>query len=184
MLIDKITSLRDHLRMDGVSFCFTGFMTEELLSGIAQSLKKKLELEKADVTTSRGVFSIVIEMSQNIIRYSAEHETSASENPAIDLRYGVMAVGQTDGNYFVSCGNLVRKEDAERLSENLSHIQGLDKKALKALYKQTLRDGPPKGSKGAGVGFVEIALRATQGFEFEIQDSDDANVFFALKAII
>ena len=64
------------------------------------------------------------------------------------------------------------------------HIQGLDKKALKALYKQTLRDGPPEGSKGAGIGFVEIALRATKGFEFEFQDSDDENVFFALKATI
>ena len=114
MLIEKITSLRDHLRSDGVSFCFTGFMTEELLSGIAQSLKKKLESEKADVTTSRGVFSIVIEMSQNIIRYSAEHETAVTKDTSIDLRYGVMAVGQADGNYFVSCGNLVRRVDAER----------------------------------------------------------------------
>ncbi|MBL6932220.1 MAG: hypothetical protein ISR45_04670 [Rhodospirillales bacterium] len=184
MLIDKVTALRDHMNEEGVSFCFTGFMTEEVLSGIAQALKKKLELEKVDINTAKGIFSIVIELSQNIIRYSAEHKTSSTEHNDIDLRYGVLAVGHDENHHYVVCGNMVQKEDSERLSNSLMHIKGLDRKELKALYKQTLREGPPKGSKGAGVGFVEIAMRATQGFEFDFRENDDANVFFALRATI
>jgi len=155
-----------------------------VLSGIAQALKKKLEVEKADINTARGVFSIVIEASQNIIRYSAEHEIHDAEPQPIDLRYGVIAVGNDDNNYFVVCGNVVRKEDVERLSNSLAHIQGLEKKGLKALYKETLRKGPPDSSKGAGIGFVEIALRALQSFEYDFQESDDSNVFFAMRATI
>ncbi|CCQ75544.1 SiaB family protein kinase [Magnetospira sp. QH-2] len=181
MLINQITSLRDHMRRDGVSFSFAGFMTEEVLTGIAHALKKKLEIEKAHVTTARGVFSIVVEMSQNIIRYSAETEMAEDEQDS-DMRYGVMAVGREDDAYFVICGNIVRVEDAERLASNLEHVQGLDKDGLKALYKQTLRDGPPPDSKGAGVGFIEIAMRATKGFEYEFQDLNGVGVFFALKA--
>lgn len=184
MLIDKVISLRDHMHQDGVSFCFTGFMTEDVLSGIAQALKNKLELEDVDTNTARGVFSVAIEMSQNIIRYSAEHEKSAAEQREIDLRYGVLAVGQQGDHHFVVCGNLIHNDDVERLAASLRHIQALDKKGLRALYKQTLRDGPPQGSKGAGIGFVEIALRAIHGFEFDFQKSDDANFFFALKAVI
>jgi len=184
MLIDKVTALRDHMNEDGVSFCFTGFMTEEVLSGIAQALKKKLELEKVDINTAKGIFSIVIELSQNIIRYSAEHKSSQAEHHNIDLRYGVLAVGHDENHHYVVCGNIVHKEDSERLSNSLVHIKGLDKKELKDLYKKTLREGPPEGSKGAGVGFVEIAMRATQGFEFDFQDTDESNVFFALKATI
>ncbi len=184
MLIEQVTALRDHMNTDGVSFCFTGFMTEEVLSGIAQTLKKKLELDKVDINTARGIFSVVIEFSQNIIRYSAENKTSDSGQSSIDLRYGVLAIGQDENDHFVVCGNMIHKEDSQRLTDSLTHIKGLDRKELKALYKKTLREGPPENSKGAGVGFVEVALRATKGFEFDFQESDDSNVFFALKATI
>ena len=184
MLIENVIALRDHMNEEGVSFCFTGFMTEEVLSGIAEALKKKLEIEKININTARGIFSIVIELSQNIIRYSAEHKISTSERGNIDLRYGVLAVGHSENHHYVVCGNMVHKEDSERLSNSLQHIKGLDKKELKALYKETLRKGAPEGSKGAGVGFIEIALRATEGFEFDFQESDNSHVFFALKATI
>lgn len=182
MLIENVTALRDQMNQDGISFCFTGFMTEDVLGGIALALKQNLVLENVDINTAKGVFSTVIELSQNIIRYSAEHKKISSDRDNIDLRYGVLAVGCEDQHYYVVCGNLISKEDAKRLSKNLTHIQGLDRKALKVMYKQILRGGTPEGSKGAGVGFVEIALRATNGFEFDLQDSGEDSVFFAVKA--
>lgn len=188
MLIDRVSALRDRMNDDGVTFCFTGYLSEDVLTGIAKALRDKLELEDVDINTAKGVFSVVIELSQNIIRYSAEQPETvgakANNSKEIDLRYGVLAVGHDGENYYVACGNLITKSDSKELDRNLAHIQGLDRKELKSLYKDTLRSGPPEGSKGAGVGFIEIALRATNGFEYGFEDSDSSNVFFALKAKI
>jgi hypothetical protein len=44
------------------------------------------------------------------------------------------------------------------------------------MYKDRLRSGPPEGSKGAGLGFIEMARRV-QRFEFEIADTENGPVF-------
>ena len=138
-------------------FCFSGYMTEEILSGIGTALKRKLEIEDAGRSTSKSLFSVFVELVQNVIRYSAEHEVHPREDGLYDLRYGVLTVGRDNDHYFVACGNMVRFKDADRLSSNLAHIKTLDKDGLKALYKETLKGDVPEGSKGAGVGFIEIA---------------------------
>lgn len=183
-LARELADLRDTMQNDKIMFCFSGYMTEDVLTGIGGALKKKLELEEADRTTSKSLFSIFVELVQNVIRYSAEFDESPEKPDLMDLRYGVLTVGISDNHYFVACGNLVTRTDADRLSKGLKHIQALDKDGLKALYKETLKGETPEGSKGAGVGFIEIARRAGNGFEYDFESVDDEHAFFAVKAFI
>ena len=60
----------------------------------------------------------------------------------------------------------------------------MSKDELKALYKEKLRADPEEGSKGAGLGFMEIARRASKPIEFDFADVDRDYAFFALKASI
>jgi hypothetical protein len=60
----------------------------------------------------------------------------------------------------------------------------MSKDELKALYKEQLRAAPEEGSKGAGLGFMEIARRASKPIEFDFTEIDANYVFFALKATI
>jgi hypothetical protein len=189
MLAKELFDLRVELQRKGIMFCFSGFMTEEVLTGISIALKRKMELESVDRRTTRGLFSIFVELVQNVIRYSAEQNTVPRLNEEMtenyDLRFGVLAVGHDlKRGYFVACGNLVTDQDAERLDRDLSHIANLDQEELKALYKQILRGSIPQGSKGAGVGFVEIARRATNGFEYDFHPSDNQHQFFSLMAYL
>lgn len=182
-LAADLATLRSTMQRDGIMFCFSGYMTEDVLTGIGSALKRKMQAEEADRNTSKGMFSIFVELVQNVIRYSAENEAGGSEETGrYDLRYGVLTVGRSEDRYFVSCGNLISERDAERLRVGLEHIQSLDKDGLKALYKETLKGEVPEGSKGAGVGFIEIARRAGNGFDFDFRKVDDDHTFFALRA--
>ena len=66
----------------------------------------------------------------------------------------------------------------------LSKIRDMSKDELKVLYKEQLRAEPEDGSKGAGLGFMEIARRASKPIEFDFPDFDSDYAFFALKATI
>lgn len=184
MLAQETYKFRDYLQEKGIIFCYSGYITEGVLTGIGNALKRKLELEDADKKTLKGLFSIFVEQVQNVIRYSAEGEPKSADLSGKELRYGVLTVGMQDSNYFVTCGNLVRNGDVQRLSESLSHIQQLDKDGLKALYKETLRGETPEGSKGAGVGFIDIARRAENGFEFDFAKVDKDFSYFCCKAYV
>lgn len=184
MLAKQMYDFRNTLREEGIIFCYSGYMTEEVLSGIGNALRRKLELEETDRGKAKAVFSVFVEQVQNVIRYSAEREPSEPLENEDDLRYGVLTVGMRDDRFFIACGNLVEQNDVDRLGACLAHIQSLDKDELKSLYKETLRGEVPKGSKGAGVGFIDIARRADQGFEFDFTELDDHRSYFCLKAYI
>lgn len=181
MLAEDMYKFRDYLKDTGIIFCYSGYMTEDILVGIGNAIKQKLTMDDEDTNTSRAVFSIFVEQVQNVIRYSAEKETG---NDMTELRYGVLTVGRKDDRVFVTCGNIIKNPDRDRLKEHLLSIQQMGTKELKKLWKDTLRGDTPDGSKGAGVGFIDIARRSRQGFEFDFSDVDDTHSFFTLKAYI
>jgi two-component sensor histidine kinase len=147
-------------------------------------VRQKLEVEQTNIKTAKSLFSIFVELVQNVIRYSSEMEQLEDEHRRIDLRYGVITVGREADGYFVSCGNMIQSEDVPRLSEGLTTIASLDSAGLKSLYKQKLKEPAPEHSKGAGVGFIEIARQAQDGFEFDFETVDDSHSFFAVRAMV
>jgi Family of unknown function (DUF6272) len=193
MLANELFGFRSQLRRSGIMFAYCGYVTEPVLSGVGDALKQRLVIEDTDTKTVRSVFAVFVEQMQNIIRYSAEKgaspsaangEPGAGAGAASELRYGIMTIGREADGFVVKAGNLVDKSDVERLRARLEQIRSADRDTLKAMYKETLKAEPEAGSKGAGVGFIEIARRATRPIAFDFAEVDDQFAFFALEAVI
>ena len=127
------------------------------------------------------MFSVFVEQMQNVIQYSA---VRGQPDEYDEISFGVVAMGIDQGKFFIDCGNQIEKKDAESISASLNYIQTLERKELKKYYRHLLKKELPKASKGGGVGFVEIALRADAGFEFDIIDTDANMAFFNLRVYI
>jgi hypothetical protein len=191
MLAIDLLGLRTQLHKSGIMFAYCGYVTEPVLTGVGDALKQKLAIDDMDTKTARSVFAVFVEQMQNIIRYSAENGKShsaaaatATAAPMSELRYGIMTIGRSAGGFVVRAGNLVENADVERLRHNLRQIRDADRDVLKAMYKEALKSGPQQGSKGAGIGFIEIARRASKPIEFDFAHVDDRFSFFALEAEI
>jgi hypothetical protein len=182
-------SLRKELEDRGIVFSYSGYLNEDILSGIGNALRSKMTIDRTEEKISRAVFSAFVEQVQNVIRYSAETSTQASSGEvageeALVLPYGLVAIGEyPDGQHFVTCCNMVLSSDTKKLSEQLESIRGLDRKELGALMRQQLRDGPPEGSKGAGVGFIAIAREANGNWDYDIvENAKEGFDFFSFEA--
>lgn len=185
VLARDLFDFRAVLLRKGIIFAYSGYVTEPVLNGVGEALKQKLAIQDADTKTVRSVFAIFVEQMQNMIRYSAEKvPPQARPDTPLELRYGVLTIGQENGGYVVHAGNLVHRDDVERMRRRLSAISTMDRDQLKVAYKEQLKAEPDEYSKGAGVGFIEIARRASKPIEFDFMDVDDAYAFFALKACV
>ena len=102
MLAEEMYEFRNTLREQGIVFCYSGYITESVLTGIGEALKQKLVLEAADKTTMRNIFAIFVEQMQNVIRYSAEREPVDDHETEMELRYGIINIGMDDQRFFVS----------------------------------------------------------------------------------
>jgi hypothetical protein len=181
MLAQELLDIRIALRRRGIIFAYSGYVTEAVLTGVGAALKQKLTIEDASTKTMRSVFAVFVEQMQNIIRYSAERVPPDAEDA---LRYGLLTIAKDDGEYVVYTGNVVRREDVERLRLHLGELLAFDKHELRTRYKEQLRLGPGVLSRGAGIGLIEIARRASKPLEFDFVDIDNQTAFFALKASI
>ncbi|MEI6985700.1 MAG: SiaB family protein kinase [Rhodospirillaceae bacterium] len=179
-----ILQLRENLTREGVLFCYYGYITEDVLVSIGDAVRDKLALENTEQQVARGLFSIFVEQVQNIIRYSVERHEGELNERTVDLHHGMLAVGKIDGYYYILCGNAISNCDAPRLRDGLDHIKSLDRKELKALHKEVLKGKTPEGSKGAGVGFIDIARLATRSLEYDFLKMNEEHSYFVLKAYL
>lgn len=184
MLASDLFDLRKTLVHSGVMFAYSGYMTEQVRLAVGETLKQKMSLEDTNTKTIRSVFAVFVEQMQNVIRYSAERVPEEEIEDTNELSFGVLTIGKEDEYYVLLSGNLILHEDVERISAKLTEIQAMDHGQLKRHYKQKLKEGADEFSKGAGVGFIEIARRASRPIEFDFTEVDARHSFFALKAKI
>lgn len=184
MLATELYDLRNILVKSSVMFAYSGYMTEQVRLAVGETLKQKMSLEDTNIKTVRSVFAVFVEQMQNVIRYSAERVPEERADEVMDLSFGILTIGKEADDYVLLSGNLIRNKDVERVSDRLLEIQSMDHDQLKHHYKKKLKEGPDEFSQGAGIGFIEIARRASQPIEFDFVKVDERHNFFALKAII
>jgi len=171
------------LLQQGSFFCFDGPMSQELMVGIGDALRSKMQLEKVDNSTITKVFAMYIEQTQNIIHYSAE-KIPANKRQT-EFSNGIVKVGYNNKQHYVICGNLINNESADFICKQLTKLQKMNKDELKSYYKEQRRKNKNNyASKGAGLGFIELARKSVNPIEFEVKKVDDNFSFFSLKTVV
>ena len=126
------------------------------------------------------VFSVYIEMSQNIRHYASRMGYDDFAAAAT-----VVITETEDGHYTVSAGNLVEREDGEALLKKIRELSLLDKAELKSLYKQRLRLPRETGQpSGAGLGLIEMARKSSEPLQATLDEGSEGKIFFSLRAVI
>ncbi|KHD09179.1 hypothetical protein PN36_01165 [Candidatus Thiomargarita nelsonii] len=182
MQLENLYYLKTELDTQGILFSFSGPLSQTLLLEMGDTLRNKMTLEKASPSTTLKVFSMLVEQTQNIIHYSAAKKKSAYSKEAVTD--GIIVVGYENGHYYVLCGNLVSNQKINSITNQLSQLQRMDKDDLKDYYKEQRRKGPHADSKGAGLGFIEMARRSSTPIEFNFQNFDERLSFFSLKTSV
>ena len=163
-----------------VMLTYSGYMSQSLLTSIAAVLRQQIEQEQVPKRVMRNIFSVFVEQYENVVRYSDDLMDDETEQ---DHRYGIIAISKMNGSYVLNCGNTIRSARVEELRKRLQELKDMSADDLKAFYRQKLRSDPEEGSKGAGVGLIEIARRSTE-FDFEFLDLQEGNQFFVLKSVL
>ncbi len=171
------------IKKENIIFCYSGPISHATVEGIGQTLRLDLEIEDAGFTVSQAIFSIFVEQMQNVLNYSAEKVKEDLELEK-ELRIGVLVIGQEEEELYVYCGNKIFSSDVERIKDKIESIRMLDKDELKVLYKEKRRQVPEEGSKGAGLGLIEMARKAGKPIEYSFMPIDGRYSFFSIKVTI
>lgn len=162
---------------EDVIISYKGPVTDVILSEISRDIRHKFA---EDRKTSKRLFSVFIELAQNILYYSSEKINFADRRDSIGT---ILITKQKEGHTF-SCGNLVEVHFVEQLLESCEKINSLDRDGLRE-YKREMRMAPQsERSKGAGIGLIQVALTSRSPLKVEARPVNDEYSFFSLTVKI
>jgi Family of unknown function (DUF6272) len=163
---------------DNILLSYKGPLSDVLLAEFSRDIREKLQ--KEDSKVGKKVFSIFMELAQNVLFYSKEKNHFGNNQDKV----GTLVIVNEDDHYRVITGNLVFKKDVPSLIEKCQTVNSLDREALRE-YKRQLRNNPNnEESKGAGIGMVQAALTADNPLEVESKDVGSEFAFFVLSVPI
>jgi len=161
---------------------FQGALSQDMVVGMAELIKSKFSQELGKTNMVKRLFSIFIEMVQNIASYSAERVHL--NNKTGDVGAGIIVVTEENKIYTITSGNLVNNPAVPQIMEHCQHINRMEKEELKQLYKTQIKSSREKGKKGAGLGLIDIARKSGNQIRFKITPVDDSHSFLVLSVKI
>lgn len=185
-MINNLFDLHDlyqNIKNKKIIFCYCGPISQETIEGIGHTLRLDLKIEKTRMGISQAIFSIFIEQMQNILNYSVDTVVKDAQVEK-ELRVGVLVIGQEDDEFYVYCGNKIFNEDVQNIQDRIDEVSGLEKDRLKALYKERRKMEFKEGSKGAGLGLIEMARKSGKPIQYSFKHLNKEFSFFTIKVTV
>jgi hypothetical protein len=179
---NKLVEMQGLLSDNGIIICFSGRFSQGLIEELGEAITKHMESEERPRNNIFSVFSIFIEQSQNIKKYVVSKEKSKAYEAISDS--GIVCIGKTNDGYFIRSGNAVENTDVLNLRTSLDRVIGKSKDELKLLFKEQMKKEVEPGKNGAGIGFIDMARKASQPIEYSIKKIDDTYSFYEIRVIV
>jgi len=168
------------------SVLYSGPIWAEGIDGLAELLLRRLDFDSIPLTFAQSIFSVFVEQMNNMLMYSAERELYDHNNgKQINVSKGIFVLGIQDKTYFIQTRNIIKDSNIKILKTRIDYLNTLDKKELRRYYKEQVKaENENPESKGAGLGLIEIARRASSKIEYEFESCNDGLSYFSMYVTI
>ena len=164
---------------DGIIFLsYGGYLSQALISGMTEALEKEAEDNGINMSISNNMFTIFIELSQNMMNYSKSLNSESKKAQGL-----ILVSKDAEYNYHIHSQNIVSSVDKEKIEPKLLEIQSLDKDGIKKRYRELRKSGQNTHGKGGGIGFYEIAKKCDT-IEFDFNEIQEGRYYFHIKTTI
>lgn len=177
----NLKEIQNLVHRDGIIFLsYGGFLSQALISAMTEALEKETDANDIEMGISSNIFTIFIELSQNMMNYSKSKEKNSNEI----VPEGIILVSKDmEGNYSIQSQNVVTLKDKEKIEPKLLNVQSLDNDGLRKQYRELRKSGKNRHEKGGGIGFYEIAKRC-DNIEYNFQKINEDRYYFQIKTNI
>ena len=188
-MILNMTEYTNMLKSLNISIIYSGPMWQDGIKGIADMVQTRLQVDDIPGSAAKSIFSVFIEQVTNVLMYSEDKvrfrqgKNESTEAPSGTLVLGHIKSSIQGNTFFVQTGNTIKTENAEYIKNKIDHLNTLDKKELRKYLRERLHaenDNPD--SKGAGLGLIEIARRATAPIGYSIEPRDGGISYLTVYA--
>jgi len=157
---------------NSIVLSFNGELDHHKVITFSLALESSLDDRGEGAGNTKRLMNICVEALQNVIRYGKEEENNQA----------FIIICDKPEEYTVQVGNIVKKQDCDKLENRVKTIMGMSLKEVKNNYKSILQKGVYTNAGTGGLGLLTIAINSKGGINYQAHyDSNSESSIFVLK---
>lgn len=184
--MEKI-SLEAHKKMVGnndAAFTFRGSIDIDLVDHVLAATHAKLETFEENPSIRRKVYLVLVECLQNLCKQIDNLNQDGAYEGEYDRTAASFVIETDIKGYYIATANFVANDKVDNFKSWLEEINSYTREELKSVYNKILTNKSYSSQGGAGLGFVDIALKTNRKLEFSFEKVDDFYTFFSMNVTV
>jgi hypothetical protein len=171
----KDISLLERLMAENnVYLIWSGHISPDVSKEVLSFTETKLSEEDIESSLRRRVFSILVEILENVAKYSPGRE------PEEQFGMPVAMIRMMDKEYSLTTGNLILNSNVEHLKGKLEIINTYDKVGLKELFRKSLSGQTISSDSTGNMGLIDMARKSGSKLEYKFEKINDLYSYYTL----
>ncbi len=169
-----ISQLERLMAENNVYLIWSGHISTDIEKEVLTFTETKLVEEDVELKLRRRVFRILVEILENVARYSPGKEAEEQFGmPVAMLR-------TEDEVHSLTTGNLIQNKDVEDLRSKLDIINKNDKVGLKELFRGSLSGQTIKSESTGNMGLIDMARKSGSKLLYKFEQINDRYSYYTL----
>jgi ACT domain-containing protein len=159
---------------NNIHLILSGHISPDVGKEVLSFTETKLTEEDVEANTRRRIFSILVEILENVSKYTPSKEE--------EEKYGmpVAIIRLEDDDYTLTTGNLIPNTEVEDLRSKLDTINTYDKLGLKELFLLSLSGQNISTDSTGNMGLIDMARKSGSKLVYKFEEVNKTYSYYTL----
>lgn len=171
---NTISQLERLMSDNSVYLIWSGHISPDVGKEVLSFTETKLAEEDIESNLRRRVFSILVEILENVAKYSPGREAEEKFGMPIAM------IRLEDETYSLTTGNLILNAKVEHLKDKLDTINKYDKVGLKELFRKSLSGQTIDSDSTGNMGLIDMARKSGSKLVYQFENINDKYSYYTL----
>ena len=169
-----ISQLEKLMAENNVYLIFSGHISPDIGKEVLSFTETKMAEEDVESNLRKRVFKILVEILENVSKYSPGREPEEKFGMPIAL------LSMEDKVYSLTTGNLVLNSEVDHLKEKIDIINSYDRVGLKELFRKSLSGQTISTDSTGNMGLIDMARKSGSKLVYEFEKINDLYSYYTL----
>jgi hypothetical protein len=169
-----VSQLERLMAENDVYLIWSGHISTDVEKEVITFTETKLAEEDIELNLRRRIFSVLVEILENVAKYSPGRE------PEEKFGMPVALIRLEDDVYTLTTGNLILNENVEDLKGKLDIINKFDKVGLKELFRKSLSGQTISSNSTGNMGLIDMARKSGSKLVYQFEQINELYSYYVL----
>ena len=169
-----ISELENMMAENNIYLIWSGHISPNIGKEFLTFTETKMAEDDVEENLRRRVFSVLMEILQNVSSYSPGVEAEKKNGMSVTM------LRLKDGAYTLSSGNLILNDNVNELKEKIEIINRFDEDGLKEFFRTSLSGQTTQTDSTGNMGLIDMARKSGSKLEYQFEKINDLYSYYLL----